>query len=227
MSQARPPTPAPPDPFAPGTTVIEAGATLYGVYTNLFRPTECKPRFGEGGRFHFFGDPPVPVLHLADSREAALAERLLRNIPVEHPEPLRRSAYRNEVLAGLAPARPLRPAQFFGLGLRQLGIDEPAHRHPGDPLRSDPRVGRGRPPARTGRHRVDVQARQPCPGVHALRGPGRRTGPASTPGTWAGVLQRCRLRLAGGHLRPAGHRGDAALRLPRVRSVVVPHTWGS
>lgn len=123
MSQARPPTPAPPDPFAPGTTIIEAGATLYGVYTNLFRPTECKPRFGEGGRFHFFGDPPVPVLHLADSREAALAERLLRNIPVEHPEPLRRSAYRNEVLAGLAPARPLRPAQFFGLGLRQLGIE--------------------------------------------------------------------------------------------------------
>lgn len=123
MKQAWPPTPAPPDPFTPRTTVIGPGTAVYRVYTNRFHPTEFNPRFGEGGRFHFFGEPPVPVLYLAQTPEAALAERLLRNIPVDAPEALRRSAYRHEVLAGLEPTRELRVAQFFGLGLRQLGIE--------------------------------------------------------------------------------------------------------
>lgn len=136
MSEAWPPTPAPPDPFDPAITVLEPGTVLYRVHKNRFRPTEFNPRYGAGGRFHFFGDPPVPALYLAETREAALAETLLRNIPVAHPEPLRRSAYRQEVLAGLVMARPLRLAQFYGLGLRRLGIeatqltDTPGTRYP-------------------------------------------------------------------------------------------------
>lgn len=123
MTEAWPPTPAPPDPFAPATIVLDPGSVRYRVYTNRFRPTEFNPGYGEGGRFHFFGTPPVPVLYLAQTRQAAVAETLLRNIPVGAPEPLRRSAYRHAVLAGLAPARPLRLAQFYGLGLRRLGIE--------------------------------------------------------------------------------------------------------
>jgi hypothetical protein len=65
----------------------------------------------------------VPVLYLAETREAALAETLLRDIPLGAPAALARSAYEGAVLAGLRLSRSMRIAEFFGLGLRELGIE--------------------------------------------------------------------------------------------------------
>jgi hypothetical protein len=118
-----PETPEPPTPFEPRTGVIDAGAVLYRVHSNAYRPTQFNPGPNGAGRFHFFGDPMVPVLYLAETREAALAETLLRNIPVDRPYPLRRRTYEGSVLAGLETRRPLRIAELFGLGLRTLGIE--------------------------------------------------------------------------------------------------------
>ena len=86
-------------------------------------PNEFNPGPTGAGRFHFFGKPAVPVLYLAETREAALAETLLRNIPIDAPYPLRRSAYENSVMVGMRVLRSLRMAEFFGLGLRKMGVE--------------------------------------------------------------------------------------------------------
>lgn len=122
MTANWPKTPAPPDPFEPRVGVLAASTDLYRVHSSKFRPDEFNPGFG-GGRFHFFGDPKVPALYLAETREAALAETLLHDIPVGAPAAMPRSAYEKSVLAGLKVSRPLQVAEFFGLGLRTLGIE--------------------------------------------------------------------------------------------------------
>ena len=123
MTAPWPASPDPPHPFEPRTGAIDAGDVLYRVHHNHYRPNEFNPGPRGAGRFHFFGDPLVPALYLAETREAALAETLLRNIPVDKPAPLRRHTYENSVLAGLQIGRQLRIAEFFGLGLRTLGIE--------------------------------------------------------------------------------------------------------
>jgi hypothetical protein len=66
----------------------------------------------------------VPALYLAETREAAVAETLLRNIPIGARGLLRRPTYQDSVLAGLEITRPLRIAEFYGLGLtRRLGVE--------------------------------------------------------------------------------------------------------
>lgn len=118
-----PTTPTPPDPFEPRTGTIPAGAVLYRVYDSQRRDArKFNPGFGAGGRFHFFGDPPVPALYAAESQEAALAETLLRNRVVGDKRPLLRSSYANAVMAGISPARDLQVAQFYGLGLAKLDV---------------------------------------------------------------------------------------------------------
>lgn len=136
MSECWPRTPSPPEPFAPRIAVIPTDTRLYRVHHHAFLPAQFNPGVGSGGRFHFFGDPPVSVLYLAATREAALAETLLHDLPVDKPSVLRRSVYASSVLAGLSMRRGLEVAQFYGLGLRQLGIeatqltDTPVSRYP-------------------------------------------------------------------------------------------------
>lgn len=123
VTPAWPGTPDPPIPFAPREGTIEPGALLYRVHSSNFRPGQFNPGPHGSGRFHFFGNPLVPALYLAETREAALAETLLRNIPADQPYPLRRQSYERSVLAGLEIRRTLRIAEFFGFGLRALGIE--------------------------------------------------------------------------------------------------------
>lgn len=123
MTQGWSATPEPPVPFEPRVGTLEAGASFYRVHSNRFRPNEFNPGPTGAGRFHFFGKPAVPVLYLAETREAALAETLLRNIPIDAPYPLRRSAYENSVMVGMRVLRSLRMAEFFGLGLRKMGVE--------------------------------------------------------------------------------------------------------
>ncbi|MEX5305752.1 RES family NAD+ phosphorylase [Kocuria sp. CPCC 205258] len=117
-----PATPAPPDPFEPRIATIPADTTLHRVHSNTRTTVEFNSGFGPGGRFHFFGDPSVPVLYAAATREAALAETLLRDRVVGDRRPLLRSTYANAVLAGVSPVRDLQVAQLYGLGLTQLGV---------------------------------------------------------------------------------------------------------
>lgn len=131
-----PAIPDPPEPLEPRT-----GTVLHRMYDNA-RPDARRfnPHFGNGGRFHFFGDPPMPVLHAAQTREAALAETLLRNRVVGDVRPLRRSAYENQVMAGVSPVRDLQVAQFFGLGLTKLGVE--ATQLTDTPIDNYPRIRR-------------------------------------------------------------------------------------
>lgn len=123
VTVAWPATPEPPVPFEPRTGVLAAGTVLQRIHSNRFRPNQFNPGPQGAGRFHFFGDPRVPALYFAETREAALAETLLHDVPIGAPAALPRSIYANSVLAGLELKRQLRIAEFFGLGLRALGIE--------------------------------------------------------------------------------------------------------
>jgi hypothetical protein len=118
-----PATPEPPILFEPRSGILDAGTILQRIHSNRFRPNQFNPGPKGAGRFHFFGDPAVPALYLAETREAALAETLLHDVPVGAPAPLPRSIYANSVLAGLELKRPVRIAEFFGLCLRALGVE--------------------------------------------------------------------------------------------------------
>lgn len=116
-------TPEPPIPFEPRSGILDAGSILQRIHSSRFRPNKFNPGPKGAGRFHFFGDPAVPALYLAETREAALAETLLHDVPVGAPAPLPRSIYANSVLAGLELKRPVRIAEFFGLSLRAPGVE--------------------------------------------------------------------------------------------------------
>lgn len=123
VTVAWPATPEPPNPLEPRLGILAPGTVLQRIHSNQFRSNQFNPGPRGVGRFHFFGDPMVPVLYLAETREAALAETLLHDVPIRAPATLPRSIYANSVLAGLKLKRKLRIAEFFGLGLRALGIE--------------------------------------------------------------------------------------------------------
>lgn len=123
MKAVWPETPEPPEPFQPRVGELVAGTVLQRVHSNRFRPSQFNPGPRGAGRFHFFGDPMVPALYLAETREGALAETLLHDIPVGVLATMPRSIYGDTVMAGLKLKRPLRIAEFFGLGLRHLGVE--------------------------------------------------------------------------------------------------------
>ncbi|GAA1134272.1 RES family NAD+ phosphorylase [Arthrobacter flavus] len=112
----------PPNPFSPQTEMLAAGQPLFRVYSNRVpSPVSFNPGFGSGGRFHFFGDPLIPVLYAAETQIAAVCETILHEVPkkggyVEHED------YRTSVMAEIQPASELRLASFLGTGLRTLGI---------------------------------------------------------------------------------------------------------
>lgn len=114
--------PDPPDPFEPLEIGLKAGTVTYRVHSNRYAPGEFNPGPAGSGRFHFFGDPMVPVLYSAETEAAAVAEVLLRNIPVTGGR-LRYGAYGSKVLAALESQRDLRLASFLGTGLRALRVE--------------------------------------------------------------------------------------------------------
>lgn len=107
---------------------VERGTLLYRVLNGSSgrSVTAFNPGFGSPTRFAFFTGAKgekVPVLYAALTAEAAIAESILRYVPVAGGELLRRD-YEPMVLGGVRPMRDLRLASFKGLGLRALGTDQ-------------------------------------------------------------------------------------------------------
>jgi hypothetical protein len=112
---------APPSPFKPATETLPAAHLLHRVLTAKRGPTEFNPGVGVPTRFGFFGDPVVPIMYAAASEEAAVAETLLHDIPVEGGD-LPYDQYSHKVLARLEVTRDLRLAVLYGLKLRLLKV---------------------------------------------------------------------------------------------------------
>lgn len=115
-------TPDPPSPFLPLDFRVPEGTLMHRVYPNGYASNEFNPGPNGAGRFSFFGDPQVSVLYCAESEEAAVAETLLRNVPIKGGS-LQHRVYRDRVMAGLVTTRDLSLASFMGPGLRALQVD--------------------------------------------------------------------------------------------------------
>lgn len=82
--------PAVPEPWADLTTrtnrtELADGTLLVRCHRAPYAPTQFNAGHGAGGRFHFFSDVDgrkVPVLYAADSAEGAVAETMLRDVPL-------------------------------------------------------------------------------------------------------------------------------------------------
>jgi RES domain len=109
----------PPTPFKPDFEAVSAGHLLYRVFTNVRPSTDFNPGVGAATRFGFFGKPVVPIMYAADTEEAAVAETLLHDIPVEGGD-LPYDQYAQKALARLEVTRDLRLAVLHGVGLRRL-----------------------------------------------------------------------------------------------------------
>ena len=109
----------PPSPFEPAVTNLPAGQRLYRVLSSTRTATEFNPGVGAPTRFAFFGNPVVPVMYTAESEDAAIAETLLHDIPVDGGV-LPYDQYAGTALVRLEVTRALRLAVLHGIGLRQL-----------------------------------------------------------------------------------------------------------
>lgn len=70
-------------PLDPAIEKLPAGHLAYRVFTATRKATEFNPGIAAPTRFGFFGKPVVPIMYAADTEEAAVAETLLHDIPVE------------------------------------------------------------------------------------------------------------------------------------------------
>ncbi|OCB19323.1 hypothetical protein A5674_07070 [Mycobacterium malmoense] len=111
----------PPDPFEPATATLPAGHRLYRVLSATRTATDFNPGIGSRTRFGFFGDPAVPVMYAADTEDAAIAETLLHDIPVDGGL-LPYDQYADKVLVRLRVTRPVRLGVLHGTGLRRLKV---------------------------------------------------------------------------------------------------------
>jgi hypothetical protein len=111
----------PPTPFKPATDTLPTGHLLYRVFTSTRTASEFSPGVGAPTRFGFFGQPKVPIMYAADTEEAAVAETLLHDIPVEGGL-LPYDDYSRKALARLEVIRELRLAVLHGLDLRRLKV---------------------------------------------------------------------------------------------------------
>jgi hypothetical protein len=112
---------APPSPFDPEIETLAAGHLLYRVFTTSRTAVEFNPGVGGPTRFCFFGQPAVPIMYAADTEDAAVAETLLHNIPVDGGL-LPYDDYSRKALARLKVTRDVRLAALYGLGLRRLEV---------------------------------------------------------------------------------------------------------
>lgn len=111
----------PPSPFQPAVTTVPAGQPLYRVLSSTRTATEFNPGIGAPTRFAFFGNPVVPVMYAAESEEAAIAETLLHDIPVDGGV-LPYDQYAGKALVRLDITRALSLAVLHGMGLRKLKV---------------------------------------------------------------------------------------------------------
>ncbi|WP_343600518.1 RES family NAD+ phosphorylase [Mycobacterium sp.] len=111
----------PPIPFDPATATVPAGHLLYRVLSATRTATDFNPGLGAATRFGFFGDPVVPILYAADTEDAAIAETLLHDIPIEGGV-LPYDRYAGAVLVRLKLTRQLCVAVLHGTGLRRLRV---------------------------------------------------------------------------------------------------------
>ncbi len=111
----------PPNPFDPIIEKLSAGTVLWRVHDSKY----VGDAFHPGGpavkhsRFSFFGSPHVPVLHLGESEECAIAETILhdriRGSVVDSTD------YVDKVLSQVTTGRELQLVSFKGFGLSRLG----------------------------------------------------------------------------------------------------------
>lgn len=111
----------PPDPFDPATATLPEGHLLYRVLSATRTATDFNPGFGARTRFGFFGKPVVPIMYAADTEDAAIAETLLHDIPVDGGL-LPYDQYATKVLVRLNVEQELRLAVLHGTGLRRLKV---------------------------------------------------------------------------------------------------------
>ena len=111
----------PPDPFDPATANLPAGHLLYRVLSATRTATDFNPGVGSMTRFGFFGKPVVPIMYAAESEDAAIAETLLHDIPVEGGL-LPYDQYATKVLVRLELTERLRVGVLHGTGLRRLKV---------------------------------------------------------------------------------------------------------
>lgn len=113
--------PDPPVPFDPEIITLPAGETLYRVHSRKRPGAQFNPGIGAPTRFAFFGDPAVPALYAAQTKQSALAESLLHDVPMLGGQ-LTPRIYRDKRMSVLNSVRELRLASLMGLGLRRLGV---------------------------------------------------------------------------------------------------------
>lgn len=111
----------PPDPFDPAIGTLPAGHRLYRVLSATRTATDFNPGIGSRTRFGFFGDPVVPIMYAADTEDAAIAETLLHDIPVDGGL-LPYDQYADKVLVRLRVSRAVRFGVLHGTGLRRLKV---------------------------------------------------------------------------------------------------------
>ncbi len=113
-----------PDPVFPLDAIginLLAGQELFRVHSSSRNTHQFKPGYGAPTRFAFFGSPPVPVLYAAETTDAAIAESLLHDVPLQGGT-LVPKLYRNKRMSRLLVQRELHLASFMGNGLRRLGL---------------------------------------------------------------------------------------------------------
>jgi RES domain len=111
----------PPDPFDPATATLPEGHLLYRVLSATRTAADFNPGLGSRTRFGFFGKPVVPIMYAADTEEAAIAETLLHDIPVEGGL-LPYDQYATKVLVRLKVTQRLHVGVLHGTGLRRLKV---------------------------------------------------------------------------------------------------------
>jgi hypothetical protein len=72
---------------APATITLSAGSVLYRVHDKAYSAAQFNPnlthRFYGGGRFDGTADDPYPYLYAGETVDVAVAETLLRDLPID------------------------------------------------------------------------------------------------------------------------------------------------
>ncbi len=124
----------------PRSELLPAGTELARIHSAAYGAADFNPGPTPAAvqtRFAFFGFPTVPVLHAAQTDDAAIAEVLLHDVPVSGGR-LDEGLVRQRVLSHVVSTRDLRLAVLHGDGFRRPGTgpeDITALRRAGIPKR--------------------------------------------------------------------------------------------
>jgi hypothetical protein len=109
-------------------TTWPAGAPLYRCHSKDLDANTFNPKYGSGGRFHWFDDPSgvrIPVLYAAESRHCAIYETIFHDIPIRGARKfLRGSRLIGQQLSELAlvPSSTVNLVELHDPGLLRLGL---------------------------------------------------------------------------------------------------------